>query len=68
MRNFLLAEAPVETLLQIREKPVRDGDLVCKIARDTHFKMGWVARCEGWNVITPAGEAVVEALKLGFKR
>lgn len=64
MRLFYHDEAPVDTLLQIAAAPVRDGDLVSKTARDTFVQIELVARCHGWNIITPAGQSIVRALAL----
>lgn len=64
MRHFFSDEAPIDTLLQIAECPVWDGNLVSKTARDVFVERGWVARCEGYNLITPGGTQVIRALRL----
>lgn len=64
MRQFYNDEGPIDTLLQIAKAPVRDGDLVSKIARTEFVRLGWAYHCNGWNVILPAGEMTVHALKL----
>lgn len=64
VRLFYFDEAPIDTLLQIAAKPVADGDLVSKTARDKFVQLDWVARCHGWNVITAAGQKAIEALAL----
>lgn len=65
MRRFYYDEGPIDTLLQIAAAPVSDGDLVSKSARDTFVKLEWVARCQGWNIITDQGRVAVKALALG---
>lgn len=64
MRRFYADEAPIDTLLQIAEGPVWDGDLVSKRARDAFVQLGWVARWLGWNIITAEGRSAVAALAL----
>lgn len=64
MRTFYSDEGPIDTLLQIHEGPVWDGDLVSKSARDTFVHAGWVARCEGYNIITMMGRDVIKRLRL----
>lgn len=64
MRLFYNDEGPIDTLLQIAERPIQDGDLVGKSARDILVQMDWVARCHGWNIITPAGQKAIAALRL----
>lgn len=64
MRIFYKSEGPVETLLQISQQPVEDGDLISKDRRDSFVELGWVARCHGYNIITPAGRDVIRALTL----
>lgn len=64
MRMFYFDEAPIDTLLQIASRPVFDGDLVSKPARDKFVQLDWVARCHGWNVITTAGGKAIDALAL----
>lgn len=64
MRRLYCSEGPIDTLLQIAEQPVRDGDLVGKKCRDDFVRLGWVARAEGWNLITQDGAAVVQVLSL----
>lgn len=65
MRRFYYDEGPLDTLLQIAARPVGDGDLVSKSARDDLVNLGWVSRCHGWNVITREGASGIRALKLG---
>ena len=55
-----------DSLYQIYEAPVFDGDLISKTNRDKFVEIGWVARCEGYNIITDAGRNVVVAL--GIKK
>ena len=64
MRIFYSDEGPIDTLLQIAGGPVLDGDLVSKSDRSAFAKLGWVAQCQGFNIITPEGRAVIRALKL----
>lgn len=64
MRRFYSDEGPLDTLLQIGKAPVWDGDLISKEHRTAFHSLGWVDRCEGWNVITALGEKVIRALKL----
>lgn len=64
MRKFYSDEGPIDTLLQIDAAPVLDGDLVSKVCRDEFVVIGWVARCEGYNIITMAGRKAISALKL----
>lgn len=64
MRIFYDSEAPIDTLLQIAAAPVWDGDLVSKMCRDRLVERGWVARCEGYNIITNEGRATIQALRL----
>ncbi len=47
MRIFYSNEAPIDTLLQIAERPTRDGDLVSKPARDAFVSLGWVGPVRG---------------------
>lgn len=53
-----------DCLLQIYDGPTWDGDLVSKDARNAFVRRGWVARCEGWNVITDTGRGVVDGLRI----
>ena len=64
MRRFYRDEAPLDTLLQIERQPVWDGNLVSKSARDDFVKLGWVIKCEGWNVLSKLGREVCTALSL----
>ena len=64
MRLFYLDEGPIDTLLQIAERPIADGDLVSKRARDTFEQLDLVARCHGWNVITAEGRKIIGALAI----
>ena len=64
MRIFYYDEAPIDTLLQIAEKPIWDGNLVSKSDRSEFVRLGWVDRCQGWNIITNAGREIIKALKL----
>lgn len=64
MRTLYWDEAPIDTLLQIEKGPVADGNLISKTHRSEFFRLGWVARCEGWNIITPRGREVIHALRL----
>lgn len=64
MRIFYSDEAPIDTLLQISSGPVLDGDLVSKPARDEFVRLGLVARCEGYNIITAPGRMIIRALRL----
>ncbi len=64
MRLFYFDEAPIDTLLQVAAAPVCDGDLVSKPARDKFVQLDWVARCQGWNIITSGGQKAIDALAL----
>lgn len=64
MRQFYFDEGPIDTLLQIAAGPVSDGNLVSKSARDLFVQMDWVARCQGYNIITSYGEKAIHALRL----
>jgi hypothetical protein len=64
MRIFYDDEGPIDTLLQISEGPVWDGDLVSKCCRDALVDRGWVDRCQGYNILTPVGNAVITTLRL----
>lgn len=64
MRIFYSDEGPIDTLLQIAAGPVWDGDLVSKQDRSEFVRLGWVDRCQGYNIITSDGRAVIKALKL----
>lgn len=64
MRIFYSDEGPIDTLLQIHAGPVWDGDLVSKQARDSFVAAGWVARCEGYNIITMTGRDLIKRLCL----
>ena len=64
MRLFYTDEGPIDQLLQIATAPVWDGDLISKEHRTAFVNAGWVAQCEGWNIITPEGEHVIRLLKL----
>lgn len=39
--------------------PVWDGNLISKSARNDFVNLGWVARCEGYNIITALGSSVM---------
>jgi hypothetical protein len=59
--------APVpdlESLEQIAQRPVWDGNLISKSGRDTLVRAGFVARRAGWNILTTDGLAL--AVELGF--
>lgn len=64
MRVFYSNEGPLDTLLQIAERPVQDGDLIGKSCRDVFVANGWVTRVGGWNILTAAGENVIQSLCL----
>jgi hypothetical protein len=64
VRLFYYDEGPIDTLLQIAARPVQDGDLVSKQAREKFVQLGWVARCHGWNVLTTEGGKAIDALAL----
>lgn len=64
MRIFYTDEGPIDTLLQIAEKPIADGDLVSKFNRDAFVQRGWVIRMNGHNIITDHGLSVISTLKL----
>ena len=54
----------LEPFLQIYRAPVYDHDLLDNKARDAFVRMGWVARCHGWNILTDEGERVFTALNV----
>jgi len=64
MRIFYDDEGPIDTLLQIADGPVWDGDLVSKSCRDSLVGSGWVVRCCGYNILTAEGNVVITTLRL----
>lgn len=64
MRQFYSDEGPLDTLLQIAAEPTWDGNLLSKQHRDSFVQQGWVARCEGYNIITSLGQSVIRTLRL----
>lgn len=64
MRLFYLDEGVLDTLLQIADGPVQDGNLVSKQHRSEFVKLGWVVQCEGYNIITQLGRQVISTLRL----
>jgi hypothetical protein len=65
------SEAPpwyvaVETLRQIAQRPIWDGNLIAKSQRDNLHKHGLVERNMGWNFLT--GKGIEYAVTLGILR
>lgn len=53
-----------DCLYQIQYRPVRDGDLISKQARDQFVKIGLVKQCEGYNIITKLGRDIIYSLRI----
>lgn len=50
-------------LLQLRDGPTWDGDLISKSSRDYLVKDGYVGRLRGFNFLTPKGVEVLIDLR-----
>ena len=51
----------IDTARQMRDKAVWDGDLCSKSSRDHLVKNGYAFRSDGFQMLTPAGIAALEA-------
>lgn len=57
----VLSGAELEVLRQLR-MTVWDGNVVSKSARDSLVSKGLAVRCNGWQVITREGMAILDTL------
>lgn len=67
MKSVHADQSGVETLLQIHDAPVWDGNIVSKSCRNDLYNLGWITRHEGWNLITDKGRAAVQYFRFSFK-
>jgi hypothetical protein len=51
-----------DVIRQLATRPLWDGDLNSKYGRDQLVDLGWAARWNGVNFLTPTGYAVVDAI------
>lgn len=56
----------VQQLEQLASKPICDGDILSKSARDKLCKFGYVDRTYGWNFLTKKG--IETCIDLGLLR
>lgn len=64
MRIFYTDEAYIETLLQIALRPTKAENLVSQPAGTEFYKNRWTEYCHGYYIITPAGQEVIDTLRL----
>ena len=57
----ILTPVELEALRQLR-MTVWDGNLISKSARDSLVDRGFAVRCNGWQVITREGMAILDTL------
>lgn len=52
----------LESLLQLLDGPVWDGDVISKAYRDELVKVGYVYHCHGYAILSPMGVEVLKNL------
>lgn len=57
----ILSPAELEVLLQCR-RTIWDGYVCSKSARDSLCDRGFITRCQGWQVVTQEGMAILDTL------